>query len=128
MLFPTAQETPRELANEVSRAAAAMASTTTLLVSHKRVHRKALYALCQPACPIDAQVCRVSHTPSPPALSPVGPSPMPLVPSPAPSGPDVPGTLYGFVDCAGVLWLEEPPTGASLVGSSHCETPVLIWT
>lgn len=27
-----------------------------------------------------------------------------------------------------MLWDEEPPTGASLVGSSHCETPVLIWT
>jgi len=52
---------------------------------------------------------------------------MPLCPSPA-SGPEVPGTLYGFVCCAGVLWDEEPPTGASLVGSSHCETPVLIWT
>lgn len=70
----------------------------------------------------------MSHTPSPPARSPVGPSPIPLVPLPA-SGPEVPaGVLYGFVCCAGVLWFELPPMGASLVGSSHCETPVLIWT
>jgi DeoR/GlpR family transcriptional regulator of sugar metabolism len=55
MLFPTAQETPRELANEVSRAAAAMASTTTLLVSHKRVHRKAT----QSACPVSSRA--VAH-------------------------------------------------------------------
>jgi hypothetical protein len=27
-----------------------------------------------------------------------------------------------------VLWEEPPPMGASLVGNSHCETPVLIWT
>ena len=53
---------------------------------------------------------------------------MPLVPSLVP-GPNVPsGLLYGFVCCAGVLWFELPPIGASLVGSSHCETPVLIWT
>jgi hypothetical protein len=34
--------------------------------------------------------------------------------------------VYGFTFCAGVLWLELPPMGASLVGRSHCETPVLI--
>jgi hypothetical protein len=43
MLFSAAQETSSELANEVSRAAAAMSTTTTLLVTHKRVHCKALY-------------------------------------------------------------------------------------
>jgi hypothetical protein len=122
MLFSTSEERSSELTDEVSRAAAM--STIALLVAHEGVHRKALSPLSATARLMPKFM---SHTPSPPALSPVGPSPMPLCPSPA-SGPEVPGTLYGFVCCAGVLWFEEPPTGASLVGSSHCETPVLIWT
>lgn len=55
MLFPAAQETSSELANEVSRAAAAMSTTTTLLVTHKRVHCKA----AQSACPVASRA--VAH-------------------------------------------------------------------
>jgi hypothetical protein len=75
MLFPTSEERPRKLANEVSRAAAAaMPTATTLLVAHERVHRKALYALCQPTCPIGAQVsmCAYAQSACPIARRPVG--------------------------------------------------------
>ena len=95
-------------------------SATLLVAAHERIHSEALlmsvYILNTDAS--------VMHTPSPPARSVDSPCwpPMPRVPS------LLSGALYGFAFCAGVLWLEPPPMGASLVGRSHCETPVLIWT
>jgi hypothetical protein len=119
-LLSSAKQRASELADEILRTAAVAAAL--LVVAHKRVHREALSVLSAHACLIDAQR---SHTPSDRSDSP-GP-PTPLVPSPvsAPCAPS--GLLYGFVFCAGVPWVE-PPMGASLVGRSHCETPVLIWT
>jgi hypothetical protein len=121
-LLSAAEELASELAERVSAAAVA---TALLVVAHERIHREALFRLVHAGL-IAAQVFR---TPSPPARSVDSPwPPIPLVPSPA-SGPCEPsGLLYGFVACAGVLWLELAPMGASLVGRSHCETPVLIWT
>jgi hypothetical protein len=45
MLLATPKELSRELANEVSRAATAMATIVLLAAAHERIHREALFLL-----------------------------------------------------------------------------------
>jgi hypothetical protein len=117
-LLTAAEQRSGELAHKITWAAAAAAVAAVLLVTaHEGIHGEALRV---PLAHASAEA-RMLRTPRPPARS---------VDSPWPGTPLVPssGALYGFVVCAGVLWLEPAPMGASLVGRSHCDTPVLIWT